>query len=96
MIMIYVILAWLFGSYTQPLAVMLAIPFGTIGVIWGHLLLGYKLTFLSLIGIVALSGIVVNDSLILIEFYIARRRGGGRTARRPGPGRHAAVCGPSS
>jgi len=68
-VMIYVILAWLFGSYTQPLVVMLVIPFSLVGVIWGHLLLGYELTFLSLIGFVALSGIVVNDSLILVEFY---------------------------
>jgi len=68
-VMIYVILAWLFGSYAQPLVVMLVIPFSLVGVIWGHLLLGYSLTFLSLIGFVALSGIVVNDSLILVEFY---------------------------
>ena len=66
---IYVILAWLFGSYTQPVAVMLAIPFGIIGVIWGHVLLGEIMTFMSLIGFVALSGIVVNDSLILVQFY---------------------------
>ncbi|MBL9119016.1 MAG: efflux RND transporter permease subunit [Phycisphaerae bacterium] len=65
---IYVILAWLFGNYTQPLAVMLAIPFGMIGVVWGHFVMGYQLTFLSMIGFVALTGIVVNNSLILVEF----------------------------
>ncbi|MFM7050888.1 MAG: efflux RND transporter permease subunit [Planctomycetota bacterium] len=65
---IYVILAWLFESYLQPLAVMLAIPFGVIGIVWGHLLLGFDLTFLSLIGFVALAGVVVNNSLILVEF----------------------------
>ena len=75
-LMIYVILAWLFGSFLQPLALMLAIPFSAIGVIWGHLLLGYQMTFLSLIGGVALSGIVVNDSLILVEFYNGKRREG--------------------
>ena len=74
--MIYVILAWLFSSYTQPLIVMLVIPFSLIGVIWGHLLLGYDITFLSLIGMVALSGIVVNDSLIYVEFYNDERRRG--------------------
>ena len=74
--MIYVILAWLFSSYTQPLIVMLVIPFSLIGVVWGHLLLGYDITFLSLIGLVALSGIVVNDSLILVEFYNDERRRG--------------------
>jgi multidrug efflux pump subunit AcrB len=76
MLMIYVVLAWLFGTYSQPLAVMIAIPFGLIGVVWGHLLMGFPLTFLSLIGTVALSGIVVNNSLILVEFANERRRGG--------------------
>lgn len=75
-LMIYVILAWLFSSYFQPLTVMLIIPFSLVGVIWGHLFLGYNLTFLSLIGIVALSGIVVNDSLILVEFYNHERQRG--------------------
>ncbi|MHC5114214.1 MAG: efflux RND transporter permease subunit [Planctomycetota bacterium] len=74
--MIYLILAWLFGSYVQPIAVMLAIPFGIIGVVWGHALMGYDLTFLSLIGFVALSGIVVNDSLILVQFFNERRAAG--------------------
>ena len=74
--MIYVVLAWLFGTYSQPLAVMIAIPFGLIGVVWGHLLMGYQLTFLSLIGTVALSGIVVNNSLILVEFANERMRAG--------------------
>ncbi len=75
-VMIYVILAWLFSSYFQPLVVMLVIPFSLVGVVWGHMLLGYSLTFLSLIGFVALSGIVVNDSLILVEFYNAERAKG--------------------
>ena len=75
-IMIYVILAWLFGSYFQPLVVMLVVPFSLVGVIWGHLILGYELTFLSLIGFVALSGIVVNDSLILVEFFNKMRAKG--------------------
>ncbi|MEM6334273.1 MAG: efflux RND transporter permease subunit [Planctomycetota bacterium] len=76
LILIYIILAWLFRSYVQPLIVMCVIPFALIGVIWGHLLLGYEMTFLSLIGMIALSGIVVNDSLILVEFYNARRAEG--------------------
>ncbi len=75
-VLIYIILAWLFGSYTQPLAVMLAVPFSLIGIIWGHLLLDYQLTFLSLIGFVALSGVVVNDSLILVDFYNKKRAEG--------------------
>jgi multidrug efflux pump subunit AcrB len=75
-LLIYLILAWLFSSYGLPLTVMAAIPFGLIGVVWGHFLLGYELTFLSIIGFVALSGIVVNDSLILVDFYLAERRAG--------------------
>ncbi|MCP4833644.1 MAG: efflux RND transporter permease subunit [Phycisphaera sp.] len=75
-IMIYVILAWLFGSYLQPFAVMLAIPFSLIGVVWGHWILGYQLTFLSLIGVVALAGVVVNNSLILVEFFNLNRARG--------------------
>jgi multidrug efflux pump subunit AcrB len=73
---IYVILAWLFESYLQPLAVMLAIPFGIIGIVWGHLLLGFDMTFLSLIGFVALAGVVVNNSLILVEFSNEMREKG--------------------
>ena len=74
--MIYGILAWLFRSYTLPLTVMLGIPFAIIGVIWGHMVMGYALTFLSIIGFVALSGIVVNDSLILVNFYQEERERG--------------------
>jgi multidrug efflux pump subunit AcrB len=55
---------------------MLAIPFGIIGIVWGHLLLGFDLTFLSLIGFVALAGVVVNNSLILVEFSNEMREKG--------------------
>jgi len=75
-VMIYVILAWLFSSYVQPFAVMMAVPFGVIGVVWGHLLLGFDITFLSVIGFVALAGVVVNNSLILVDFANAGRRDG--------------------
>jgi len=74
--MIYVILAWLFGRFGQPLAVLLVVPFSFIGVIGGHFLLGYQITFLSLIGAVALAGIVVNDSLILVQFMNESRASG--------------------
>ncbi|MEM9111799.1 MAG: efflux RND transporter permease subunit, partial [Planctomycetota bacterium] len=76
LVMIYVILAWLFQSYFQPILVMCVVPFATIGLIWGHLALGYDMTFLSLIGFVALSGIVVNDSLILVQFFNMKRAEG--------------------
>lgn len=65
---IFFILASLFKSLLDPLVVMLAIPFGFIGVVVGHMLFGYHLQFLSLIGFLALTGIVVNDSLILVDF----------------------------
>ncbi|MGD9163894.1 MAG: efflux RND transporter permease subunit, partial [Chromatiales bacterium] len=73
---IFFILAALFKSLLDPLVVMFAIPFGAIGVIFGHLLFGYHLQFLSLIGFLALTGIVVNDSLILIDFAKRLRREG--------------------
>lgn len=79
LLMIYAILAALFRSYVQPIIVMTAIPFGIIGVILGHLAFGSPLTFFSMIGLVALSGIVVNDSLILMEF-INRKRAAGTSA----------------
>ncbi len=65
--MIYALLAIPFKSYSQPLLIMTAIPFGIVGAILGHLILGYDLSMLSLFGIVALSGVVVNDSLLLID-----------------------------
>lgn len=74
--LIYVILTWLFSSYAQPLIVMSAIPFAIIGMVWGHVLMGYPMTFLSLIGFVALSGVVVNDSLILMQFFNEQRARG--------------------
>ena len=75
-LLIYVILAGLFKSYVQPLIVMAAIPFGIIGVVVGHHLMGFPITILSLIGLVALTGIVVNDSLILVNFINRRRQEG--------------------
>ncbi|MCH9058481.1 MAG: efflux RND transporter permease subunit, partial [Planctomycetes bacterium] len=74
--LIYVILAWLFSSYLQPIIVMSAIPFAIIGVVWGHFVLGYTVTFLSMIGFIALSGIVVNDSLIYMQFFNEKRAKG--------------------
>jgi multidrug efflux pump subunit AcrB len=65
---IYLLLATQFRSYAQPIIIMMAIPFGLIGAIAGHLVMGLQITMISLFGIVALSGIVVNDSLILIDF----------------------------
>ena len=65
---IYAMLAIPFKSYFQPVIVMVAIPFGIIGAVIGHMLMGYSLSMLSMMGIIALSGVVVNDSLILIDY----------------------------
>jgi multidrug efflux pump subunit AcrB len=69
-----------FRSYSQPLIIMTAIPFGLVGAAWGHLLMGIDLTLISVFGVVALSGVVVNDSLIMIDF-INRARAEGRDVR---------------
>lgn len=74
---IFALLAIPFRSYSQPLIIMAAIPFGVVGAIAGHLLMGYNLSILSLFGIVALSGVVVNDSLLLIDRINTNRRQGG-------------------
>ncbi|MGB1092976.1 MAG: efflux RND transporter permease subunit, partial [Oceanobacter sp.] len=73
LIMIYVLLAIPFKSYSQPLLIMTVIPFGFAGAMLGHLMLGYGLSIMSIMGIVALGGVVVNDSLILVE-YANRQR----------------------
>lgn len=73
---IFFILAVLFRSLLDPFVVMFAIPFGFIGVVIGHIVLGEHLQFLSMLGFLALSGIVVNDSLILIEFVKRMRNEG--------------------
>ena len=66
LVVIFALLAIPFGSYVQPLIIMAAIPFGFIGAIGGHLLMGYDLSLISMMGIVALAGVTVNDSLVLI------------------------------
>lgn len=63
---IYIILAWVFESYAKPLAVMAIIPFGIVGAIFGHMVMGMHLTIISMIGLLGLSGILVNDSIILV------------------------------
>ncbi|EIC20488.1 cation/multidrug efflux pump [Thiorhodovibrio frisius] len=69
LMLIYIILAWVFASYGWPLVVMTAIPFGISGAFFGHWIMGMDLTILSLFGMFGLSGIVVNDSIILVSFY---------------------------
>jgi len=89
---IFVIIATIFRSYIQPFIIMVSIPFGIIGAFFGHILMGLDLTMLSLFGMVALAGVVVNDAIILIEcvntfmaggmpFFEAVCRGGARRFR---------------
>ncbi|GAO30640.1 efflux RND transporter permease subunit [Geofilum rubicundum] len=78
MMLIFALLALAFGNYVQPLIVMFAIPFGIVGAVIGHILLGHDLSLVSLMGIIALSGVVVNDSLIMVDY--ANRKRGGKTA----------------
>jgi len=73
---IYAIVAIVFRSYFQPLLVMAAIPISLLGVMYGHLLMGKNISLLSTIGAVALAGIVVNDSLILVDLINRKRRAG--------------------
>ncbi len=73
---IYALLAVPFRSYFQPIIVMIAIPFGIVGAVLGHIIMGYSLSLMSMMGIVALCGVVVNDSLILIDYANRQRRKG--------------------
>jgi len=66
-VIIFVLLAIPFRSYVQPVVVMLAIPFGVVGAVIGHLIMGYSLSLISMMGIVALAGVVVNDSLVMVD-----------------------------
>lgn len=73
---IFALLAIPFRSYAQPLIIMAVIPFGFVGAVWGHALMGYGLSIMSGFGIVALSGVVVNDSLVLVDATNRERRRG--------------------
>jgi multidrug efflux pump subunit AcrB len=76
LIIIYALLAVPFHSYVQPVIVMAAIPFGIVGAVIGHMIMGYSLTVVSVMGIIALGGVVINDSLIMIDYANSRRRAG--------------------
>ena len=72
----FVLLVLQFRSYIQPLLILAIVPFGMIGAVWGHALLGLPLTLFSMFGLVALSGVVINDSIVLIDFINSRVRDG--------------------
>lgn len=73
---VYLLLSLTFRNYREPLVVLINIPLALIGVIWGHLLMGLDLTLPSMIGFVSLAGIVVNDSILLVEYVKIRSREG--------------------
>ena len=74
LLMIFALLAVPLRSYVQPLIIMSAIPFGLVGAVWGHFIMGLDVTMMSMFGLVALSGVVVNDSLIMVDFINRKRR----------------------
>ena len=74
---IFALLAIPLKSYIQPLIIMSAIPFGFVGAVWGHVIMGENVSLMSTMGIVALSGVVVNDSLVMVDFINRQRRRGG-------------------
>ena len=85
LVSIYIVLAWVFASYSRPLVVMAMIPFGIVGAIVGHMVMGYDLTILSLVALLGLSGILVNDSIILVSTIEERIKAG--------ESRHEAIVG---
>ncbi len=94
LLVIYAILAVIFGSYVQPVIIMFTIPFGMIGAVLGHWIRGLDLTMLSLFGLVALTGVVVNDSLVLIHrinAHVTRGLSVYDAVRRAGPERFRAI-----
>ena len=81
LLFIYLLLAVPLKSYSQPLIIMTAIPFGLGGATWGHLIMGKDISLLSMFGLVALAGVVVNDSLVMVHFINRFRRQAGSLAR---------------
>jgi multidrug efflux pump subunit AcrB len=94
LLVIFALLAIPLGSYAQPLVIMSAIPFGLVGAAWGHVIMGINLTILSMFGIVALAGVVVNDSLVLVDLlnrYRAEGHSAAESARRAALRRFRAI-----
>jgi multidrug efflux pump subunit AcrB len=76
LLLIYALLAIPLRSYSQPLIIMAVIPFGTVGAVLGHLLMGWDVVFFSVLGMVALAGVVVNASLVMVHFVNRQRDAG--------------------
>ena len=82
LLMIFALLAVPLRSYVQPLIIMAAIPFGLVGAVWGHIVMGLDVSMMSMFGLVALTGVVVNDSLVMVDFI--NRARSARTGLRRG------------
>ena len=80
LLIIFCVLALVMDSWVSPLLVLSIVPIGLVGMIWGHILMGYKLIMLSVMAGVALSGVVINDAIILMDFFKARRFETGETS----------------
>ena len=76
LLLIYILMAIPLKSYIQPLVIMSVIPFGVVGAVIGHIVMGMELSIMSMCGIIALSGVVVNDSLVLVEYVNRHRKDG--------------------
>lgn len=76
MLLVYILLAIPLKSYSQPLIVMSVIPFSLVGALWGHLAFGLDLSLMSLYGIIAAAGVVINDSLVMTDFVNQSRKAG--------------------
>jgi multidrug efflux pump subunit AcrB len=76
LVVIYAMLAVPFNSFIQPMIIMMSIPFGIVGAVVGHLVMGYSLSVMSMFGVVALSGVVINGALVLIDFANRKRQAG--------------------
>jgi multidrug efflux pump subunit AcrB len=76
LVVIYAMLAVPLNSYVQPAIIMMSIPFGIVGAVIGHMIMGYSLSVISMFGVLALTGVVINDSLVLIDAANRRRRSG--------------------
>ena len=74
LVLIYIILTWVFASWSVPVVIMLTMPLGVIGAIMGHWIMGKEMSILSFFGIFALMGIIVNDSIVLVQYYQHLRR----------------------
>ena len=91
LLLIFALLAIPLHSYSQPIIIMSAIPFGVVGSVLGHLMFGLDLSLMSIFGIIAAAGVVVNDSLVMVDFVNKAREEGVQHQRRCSACRNTAI-----